>query len=317
MTARKTVLVIFPDEINACIAQSPWLAKEARWPCLSIDALDRCLQLQLPHAQMPIWLQATGTFSVDEHRDVYSKLQDLEESFIALRDSMGFNEHAYWNYQHNMTLLTLLSSAQKTAELAAENLSKSDSLLILQRMGVGDYHFSSGLLSAIVQDKLQRAGFQIETIYLPLSQLVSAYAPTVYSRIPNYWSTEVSIKWQESQSNVLISPSGLFYKSDQQKLLLLMKNLGVTSKTWMLAPPFWNVIHDGPSFKERISVQSAFCTVSLLVLLVKRILKVCVKSSAKSTVNSSYSTIPGSQLIKLETCSTPLIKIEYAGLLSQ
>lgn len=258
MTSRKTVLVIFPDEVNACIAQSPWLAKEANWLCLSIDALDRCLQLQLPHAEMPSWLQETGTFSVDEYQDVYARLQGLEESCIEQRNSMGFNEHAYWNHQHNMTLLTQLSSAQKTAALAVDNLSKSTQLLILQRMGVGDYHFSGGLLTAIIRDTLQCAGFQIETIYLPLSQLVSAYAPTVYSQIPNYWSTEVGLSWQQANSNVVISPSGLFYKSDQQKLLQLMKKLDVTSKTWMLSPPFWNVIPDGPGFKDRVSVQSAY-----------------------------------------------------------
>lgn len=262
MTPRKTVLVIFPDEINACIAQFPWLAKEASWLCLSIDALDRCLQLQLPHAQMPSWLQAVGTFSADEHQYVYSKLQGLEESFIEQRNSMGFNEHAYWNHQHNLTLLTLLSSAKKTGALAVENLSKSAPLVMLQRMGVGDYHFPGGLLTTIVQDKLQCAGFQIETIYLPLSQLVSAYTPTVYNQIPNYWSSEVSQKWQESNSNVLISPSGLFYKSDQQKLLQLMQKLGVTAKTWMLSPPFWNVIPDGPGFNDRVSVQSAFQNLS-------------------------------------------------------
>ncbi len=262
MIPRKTVLVIFPDEINACIAQFPWLAKEASWLCLSIDALDRCLQLQLPHAQMPTWLQAAGTFSADEHQYVYSKLQGLEESFIEQRNSMGFNEHAYWNYQHNMTLLTLLSSAQKTAALVVENLSKSDPLVMLQRMGVGDYHFPGGLLTAIIKDKLRRAGFQIETIYLPVSQLLSAYAPTVYSLIPNYWSSEVSNNWQQSNANFLISPSGLFYKSDQQKLVQLMQKLGVTSKTWMLSPPFWNVIPDGTGFKDRVSVQSAFDNLS-------------------------------------------------------
>lgn len=258
MNARKTVLVLFPDEINACVAQFPWLAKEATWLCLTIDALDRCLQLCLPHAEMPTWLQATGTFSADDHRHMYSKLQDLEESFIEQRNSMGFNEHAYWNYQHNMTLLTLLSSAQKTATLAVDNLFKSAPLVMLQRMGVGDYHFPGGLLTAIIQDKLQRAGFQIETIYLPISQLHSPYAPTVYNLIPNYWSSEMSINWQHSNSNVLISPSGLFYKSDQQKLLQLMQKLSVTSKTWMLSPPFWNVIPDGSGFKDRVSVQSAF-----------------------------------------------------------
>ncbi|MBD8048968.1 hypothetical protein [Limnohabitans radicicola] len=258
MTTRKTVLVIFPDEITAGIAKFPWLAKEANWLCLSIDALDRCLQLQLPHAQMPTWLQATGTFSADEHRYVYSKLQCLEESFIEQRNSMGFNEHAYWNHQHNLTQLTLFSSAQKTAALAVENLSKSVPLLMLQRVGVGDYHFPGGLLTAIIQDKLQRAGFQTETIYLPLSQLISTYAPTVYSQIPNYWSADVSQKWQESDSNVVISPSGLFYKSDQKKLLHLIKKLGVTTKTWMLSPPFWNVIPDGTGFKDRVSVQSAY-----------------------------------------------------------
>lgn len=262
MTARKTVLVIFPDEVNACIAQFPWLAKGANWLCLSIDALDRCLQLKLPHAQMPAWLQATGTFSADEHRYVYAKLQGLEESFIEQRNSMGFNEHAYWNHQHNLTLLSMLSSAQKTAAMAVDNLPKSTPLLILQRMGVGDYHFSGGLLTAIVQDRLQGAGFQIETIYLPMSQLVSAYAPTVYSQIPDYWSAEVSLNWQQSNANVLVSPSGLFYKTDQQKLLQLMQKLGVTSNTWMLSPPFWNVIPDGAGFKSRVSVQSAFDNLS-------------------------------------------------------
>ncbi len=262
MTERKTILVLFPDEINACIAQFPWLAKEASWLCLTIDALDRCLQLQLPHAQMPTWLQAAGTFSVDEHLSVYSKLQDLEESFIAQRNSMGFNEHAYWNHQHNLTLLTQLSSAQKTAALAAENLSKSAPLMILQRMGVGDYHFSGGLLTAIVRDTLVGFGFQVETIFLPLSQLVSAYSTTVYSQIPNYWSAEVRLSWQQANSNVVVSPSGLFYKADQQKLLQLMQKLGVTSKMWMLSPPFWNVIPDGPGFKDRISVQTAYQNLS-------------------------------------------------------
>lgn len=262
MTERKTVLVLFPDEVNACIAQFPWLAKEASWLCLTIDALDRCLQLQLPHAQMPTWLQAAGTFSVDEHRSLYLKLQGLEESFIAQRNSMGFNEHAYWNHQHNLALLTQFSSAQKTAALAAESLSKSAPLMILQRMGVGDYHFSGGLLTAIVRDTLQDAGFQIETIYLPLSQLVSAYAPTVYSQIPNYWSTEVCLSWQQANSNVVVSPSGLFYKADQKKLLQLMQKLGVTSKTWMLSPPFWNVIPDGPGFRDRVSVQTAYQNLS-------------------------------------------------------
>lgn len=262
MTSRKTVLVVYPDEINASIAQFPWLAKEASWLCLSIDALDRCLQLQLPHAQMPTWLQATGTFSVDEHRYLYSKLQELEESFIELRNSMGFNEHAYWNHQHNLTLLTLLSSAQKTAALAVENLSKLAPLLMLKRMDVGDYHFPGSLLTSIIKEKLQRAGFQIETIYLPLSQLVSVYASTVYSQIPNYWSAEVSQKWTESNPNILISPSGLFYKADQQKLLQLMQKLDVTAKTWMLSPPFWNAMPDGSGFKDRVSVQSAFQNLS-------------------------------------------------------
>ena len=258
MTARKTILVLFPDEVNACIAQFPWLAKDVNWLCLTIDALNRCLQLQLPHAQMPSWLQSAGTFSFDEHQYIYSKLQALEESFIEQRKSMGFNENAYWNHQHNLILLTILSSAQKTAALAAENLSQSAPFLMLQRMGVGDYHFSGGLLTAIIQDKLQRAGFQIETIYLPLSQLVSDYAPTVYNQIPNYWSSAVSKNWQQSKSNVLVSPSGIFYKSDQQKLLQLLQKLGVTSSTWMLSPPFWNVIPDGPGFNDRVSIQSAY-----------------------------------------------------------
>lgn len=258
MTPRKTVLVIFPDEINACIAQFPWLAKDASWLCLTIDALERCLQLRLPHAEMPTWLKAVGTFSADEHQHLLSKLQGLEESFIEQRKSFGFNGHAYWNHQHNLTLLTILSSAQKTAALAADNLSQSTPLMMLQRMGVGDYHFPGGLLTAIVKDTLQRAGFHMETIFLPMSQLVSDYSPTVYSQIPDYWSSEVANNWQKSKSNVLISPSGLFYQSDQQKLLQLMQKLGVTTKTWMLSPPFWNVIPDGPGFKDRVSVQSAY-----------------------------------------------------------
>jgi hypothetical protein len=258
MSARKTILVLFPDEVNACITQFPWLAKEANWICLTIDALDRCLQLQLPHAEMPTWLQAVGTFSAEEYQLIFSKLQDLEEIFIEQRKSMGFNEDAYWNHQHNLMLLTLLSSAQKTAALAAVNLPRSAPLLILQRAVVGDYHFPGGLLTAIVHEKLQKADFQIETIYLSQSQLVSAYSPTVYSHISNYWSSEVSKEWLASNSNVVVSPSGLFYKSDQQKLLHLLKKLGVTSKTWMLSPPFWNVIPDGPGFKDRISVQSAY-----------------------------------------------------------
>jgi hypothetical protein len=187
-----------------------------------------------------------------------SKLQGLEESFIDQRKSFGFNENAYWNHQHNMTLLTLLSSAQKTAVLAAENLSLSAPLLMLQRMGVGDYHFPGGLLTAIVKDTLQIEGFQIETIFLPMSQLVSDYSPTVYSQIPDYWSSEMSNEWLQSTHNVVVSPSGLFYKSDQKKLLELLKNLGVNSKTWMLSPPFWNVIPDGPGFKNRIAIQTAY-----------------------------------------------------------
>lgn len=255
---RKTVLVIFPDEVNACIAQFPWFAKEMNWLCLSIDALDRCLQLQLPHVEMPNWLQATGTFSANEYQKIFSKLNDLEELFVQQRNSMGFNEHAYWNHQHNLVLLNLISSAQKSALLAVDNIPKSSPILILHRMGVSDYHFSGGLLAAIFRDKLQSAGFQIQTIYLPLSKLVSAYAPTVYSSVPNYWSSEMSINWQKSESNVLISPSGLFYKTDQEKLLQLMQKLGVSSKTWTLAPPFWNIMPDGAGFKDRISVQSAF-----------------------------------------------------------
>lgn len=258
MKALKTVLVLFPDEVNACIAKFPWLAKGANWVCLTIDALDRCLQLHLPHAQMPTWLQAAGTFDANEHNELFSKLQILEESLIVQRKSIGFNEHAYWNHQHNLTHLTLLSSTQKTAALAAKNLPKSVPLLMLQRMGVGDYHFSGGLLSVIVQDTLQHAGFEVETIYLPISDLVSPYASTVYSQIPDYWSPEISSDWQQSASNVLVSPSGLFYQSDQQKLLQLLQKLGVTSKTWMLSPPFWNVIPDGPGFKRRISVQVAY-----------------------------------------------------------
>lgn len=258
MSARKTVLVLFPDEISASIAQFPWLAKEATWLCLTIDALDRCLQLRLPNAEMPTWLQAVGTFSADEHQHLFLKLQGLEESFIEQRKSFGFNEHAYWNHQHNMTLLTLLCSAQKTAALVAENLSPSAPLLIPQRMGVGDYHFPGGLLTAIVKDTLQRADFQIETIFLPMSELVSDYSPTVYSQIPNYWSAEVSSGWKNATSNVVVSPSGLFYKADQQKLLQLLHKMGVNSKTWMLSPPFWNSIPDGSGFKDRVSVQSAY-----------------------------------------------------------
>ena len=85
MKALKTVLVLFPDEVNACIAKFPWLAKGANWVCLTIDALDRCLQLHLPHAQMPTWLQAAGTFDADEHNELFSKLQILEESLIVQR----------------------------------------------------------------------------------------------------------------------------------------------------------------------------------------------------------------------------------------
>lgn len=258
MSARKTVLVLFPDEINACVAQFPWLARDATWLCLTIDALDRCLQLRLPHAEMPHWLQAVGTFSADEHQHLLSKLQVLEESFIEQRKSFGFNENAYWNHQHNLTLLTLLSSAQKTAALAAENLTPSTPLLMLQRMGVGDYHFPGGLLTAIMKDTLQRAGFQMESIFLPMSQLVSDYSPTVYNQIPNYWSSEMSNEWLQSPHNIVVSPSGLFYKSDQQKLLQLLHKLGANSKTWMLSPPFWNVIPDGPGFKDRVSVKSAY-----------------------------------------------------------
>jgi hypothetical protein len=254
----KTVLVLYPDEINACIAQFPWLVQEASWICLTIDSLNRCLQLRLPNAQMPTWLQATGTFSDDEHQSIFFKLQELEESCIEQRRSMGFNEHAYWNHQHNLILLKQLTSAQKTGALAAENLSKSAPLFILQRMGVGDYHYPGGLLTAIVRDTLQRAGFQIETINLPLSQLVSAYAPTVYSQVPNYWTSEVSNNWENATSNVLVSPSGLYYKSDQQKLMQLLQQLGVSSKLWMLSPPFWSVIPDGPGFKDRVSVRTAY-----------------------------------------------------------
>lgn len=264
MHARQTVLVLFPDEVNAAIAQYPWLAKEASWLCLTIDALDRCLQLGLPHAQMPAWLQSDGTFFADEHQYVFSKLQDLEESLVELRKSLGFNAHAYWNHQHNLTLLLLLSSAQKTANLAAENLQKSSPLILLQRMGIGDYHFSNGLLTAIVQATLQKSGFQVETIYLPISQLVSAYVPTVYSLIPNYWSSQLSQNWLHSKSNVVVSPSGLFYKSDQQKLLSLLQKMGVTSKTWMLSPPFWNVIADGTGFMERVPLHSAYENLSQL-----------------------------------------------------
>jgi hypothetical protein len=258
MNARKTVLVIFPDEINACIAQFPCLATEATWLCLTIDALDRCLQLRLPQAEIPSCLHAAVTFSADEHMHLFSKLQGLEESFIEQRNSFGFHEHAYWNHQHNMTMLTLLFSAQKTAALAAENLSHSASLLMPQRMGVGDYHYPGGLLTAIVKDTLQRAGFQVETIFLPMSELMSDYSSTVYSQIPNYWSSEMADEWMQSTHNVIVSPSGLFYQSDQQKLLELLQKLGVTSKTWMLAPPFWNVIPDGSGFQRRISVQLAY-----------------------------------------------------------
>lgn len=261
MNLRKTVLVLFPDEINACIAQFPWLAKEANWLCLTIDALDRCLQLRIPNAQMPNWLQAVSTFSDDEHQSVFSKLQGLEESCIEQRRSMGFNEHAYWNHQHNLILLKQLTSAQKTGALAAENLSKSVSFLMPQRLGVGDYHHPGGLVTAIVLDTLKRSGFQIETIYLPMSQLVSDYSK-VYSQIPNYWSSEVSNDWRQSNSNVLVSPSGLFYKSDHQKLLQLLQKLGVNSKKWILSPSFWSVVPDGPGFKDRVSVQSVYDNLS-------------------------------------------------------
>jgi hypothetical protein len=261
MNSRKTVLVLFPDEISACIEQFPWLTKEANWLCLTIDALDRCLKLRIPNAQMPTWLQAVGTFSEDEYQSVFSKLQELEESCIEQRRSMGFNENAYWNHQHNLILLSQLTSAQKTAVLAADNLSKSVSFLMLQRLGAGDYHHPGGLVTTIMLNTLQRAGFQIETIYLSTSKLASAYA-SVYSHIPNYWSVEVSNAWIQSNSNVLVSPCGLFYKSDHQKFLQLLQNLGVNSKNWMLSPPFWSVIPDGSGFKERVSIQSAYDSLS-------------------------------------------------------
>lgn len=279
MTSRKTILVLFPDEINACIAQFPWLAKEANWLCLTIDALDRCLQLHLPRAQMPSWLQSFRTFSANDGRFIFSKLQELEESCIDQRKSMGFNEDAYWNHQHNLILLSQLTSAKKTATLAAENLSRSDYFLIPQRLGVGDYHHPGGLMTAILRDKLQKSGFKIGTIYLQMSKLVSDYS-NAYNHIPNYWSLDVSNGWRQSISNVLVSPSGLFYKSDHQILLQLLQNLGVNSKAWVLSPSFWSVIADGAGFKERVSVQSAYENLSPSI---QQAVKVMVGFMAVST----------------------------------
>lgn len=306
MNSRKTILVLFPDEINACIAQFPWLAKDAIWLCLTIDALDRCLQLNIPKALMPSWLQADGTFSVEEHQKLFSKLQDLEEYFLDQRKSMGFNENSYWNHQHNFRLLTLLLSAQKTAALAVDNLDKSSEFIILQRMGIGDYNFPSGLLAAIIRDKLQRENYKIETIYLPATELVSAYSSNVYTKIPNYWSHEVSSHWQKSTPNIIISPSGVFYKSDQNKLLKLLKKLGVTSKTWMLSPPFWNVIPDGSGFKDRISVKSAFENLSTSMQMV---LKVMVDNMTAST-DKIMQDILGDEIVELDVYKNQIQRIK-------
>ena len=258
MSVKKQILVIYPDEISACIAQFPWLASDADWLCLTIDAFNECLQLGIPNARMPNWLRAVSMFSVVEQKEHYFRLQELEEVLMRQRHSMGFKSAAYWNHQHNSFMLNVLSSVKKTAELAAKHLLKTDQLLIPHRAGVGDYHFSGGLSSAIVAQVLRESGFNVKLVDLPISLLSSQYHPAVYDVVPDFWSIQTSGAWLASTANTLICPSGLFYKQDQQKLVQLLEQLGCDSLSWMISPAFWNVFSDGPGFKSRIPVGEAW-----------------------------------------------------------